>query len=69
MKYLHTKEDIFFSDIKSVIKQMGGYHSQFSSKIYDIWINYLTPAIQAKIELNLEKFVLSGEHKIKSNWN
>lgn len=69
MKYLHTKEDIFFSDIKSVIKQMGGYHSQFSSKIYDIWINYLTPDIQAKIELNLEKFVLSGEHKIKSNWN
>ena len=69
MKYLFYDHNIFFSNFKSVERQIGGYKCLFSSKIFDYWINYCTPAIQNKIELNLRKFILSGEYKIKSNWN
>jgi hypothetical protein len=69
MKYLFYDHNIFFSNFKSAERQIGGYESLFSSKIYDHWINYFTPTIQNKIELNLKKFILSGEYKIKSNWS
>ena len=69
MKYRYYDYNIFFSNFKSSMKQMGGYYSLFSSKIYDHWINYFTPEIQTKIELNLKKFVLSREYKIKSSWS
>ena len=67
MKYLHDNYSIFFSDYISVKKKMGGDSSILSSKIYDHWINGFTPNIQTKIELNLKKFILSKEYKIKSN--
>ena len=67
MKYLHDRNVFFSSNYFSKIKQMGGYYSQFSSEFYDRWINYYTPEIQSKFDLNLKKFVLSGEYKIKSN--
>jgi hypothetical protein len=69
MKYLFYDHNIFFSNFKSVERQIGGYKCLFSSKIFDLWINYYTPAIQNKIELNLKKFILSGEYKIKSDWS
>lgn len=37
---------------------MGGYESQFSSKIYDNWINYYNPDTHSKIDKNLNEFVL-----------
>ena len=67
MRYLYHNHNIFFSDFQSLVKEMEGYYSLFSSKIYDRWINYCTPDMQIKIELNLKKFILSGEYKIKSN--
>ena len=69
MKYLNEKHDIFFSNYQSIINQIGGSSSPFSSKIYDRWIDYCTADIQTKIEENLKKFVLSREYKIKSNWS
>ena len=69
MKYRYYDYNIFFSDFKSVIKQMGGYYSIFSSKIYKHWIDYFTPDIQIKIEQNLKQFILSKKYKIKSNWS
>lgn len=70
MKYLFYDHNIFFSNFKSAERQIGGYECLFSSKIYDHWINYFTPTIQNKIELNLKKFILSGEYKLKSpSWN
>ena len=70
MKYLHHDFNIFFSNFEDVQMQMGGYNSLFSSKIYDYWISNFTPEIQNKIELNLKKFILSGEYKlISSSWN
>jgi hypothetical protein len=65
MKYLHDNYSIFFSDYISVQKKMGGDNSILSSKIYDHWINCFTPNIQTKIELNLKKFILSKEYKMK----
>ena len=65
MKYLHDNYSVFFSNYISVVEQMGGDNSIFSSKIYDHWINCFTPNIQTKIELNLKKFILSKEYKIK----
>ena len=65
MKFLHYNDNAFFSDFDSAMSQMGGYYSLFSSNIYNQWIDYLTPDIQSKIELNLKKFVLSKEYKIK----
>lgn len=70
MKYLFYDHNIFFSNFKSVERQIGGYEFLFSSKIFDYWINYYTPNIQNKIELNLKKFILSGEYKLISpSWN
>jgi hypothetical protein len=69
MKYLNEKHDIFFSNYQSIINQISGSSSLFSSKIYDRWIDYCTADIQTKIEENLKKFVLSREYKIKSNWS
>ena len=70
MKYLFYNHNVFYSDFQSAERQMGGYDSLFSSKIYDHWINYFTPNIQAKIELNLKKFILSGKYKLISpSWN
>ena len=69
MKYRYHDYNIFFSNFESTMRQMGGYYSLFSSKIYDQWIGYYTPDIQNKIELNLKKFVLSREYKIRSNLN
>lgn len=66
MKYLHDNQNIFFSNYKDVEKHMGGYYNLFSSKIYNYWIDNYTPEIQNKIELNLKKFILSGEYKLKS---
>jgi len=69
MRYLYHNQNIFFSDFKSALNQLGGYEELFTSKIYDKWINYFSPIVKTKIEINLKKFILSGEYKIKSNWN
>jgi len=66
MKYLNSNYNIFFSDYESIVKNMGGYNSSFSSKIYDKWINYSTPNKQAKLELNLKKFILSKMYKFNN---
>jgi hypothetical protein len=66
MKYLNSKQNIFFSNIKDLEKQMGGYYNLFSSEIYNYWINKYTPDIQSKIDLNLKKFILSREYKLKN---
>jgi len=65
MKYLHDNSGVFFSNYISLQQQMGGHNSIFSSKIYDYWINCFSPNIQTKIEINLKKFILSKEYKIK----
>lgn len=70
MKYLHYKKDIFIADYKSVIDSMGGYYnSLFTPKIYDFWIKYWSRDIHSHINNSLKEFVLSGEYKMKSNWN
>ena len=66
MKYLHDNQNIFFSNFKDIEKQMGGWYALFSSEIYNYWMNFCTPDIQNKIDLNLKKFILSGEYKLKS---
>jgi hypothetical protein len=65
MKYLHDNNSVFFSNYISLQEQMGGDNFIFSSKIYDYWINCFSPNIHTKIELNLKKFILSKEYKIK----
>ena len=69
MKFRYHNYNIFFNDFKSVEKHLGGHKSLFSSKIYDYWINYFNPNIHNQITINLEKFLLSKEYKLKSNWN
>ena len=69
MKYLYYDHNIFFSEFKSVMDKIGGYYSLYSANIYKEWMNYLTTEKQNKIELNLKKFVLSGDYKIKSNFS
>ena len=70
MKYLHYKNDIFIADYKSVIDFMGGYYDAlFTPKIYDFWIKYWSKDIHSHINNSLKEFVLSGEYKMKSNWN
>ncbi len=69
MKYCYYDHNIFFSDFKSIINNIGGYYSQYSPSIYREWVKYFNPDIQNKLEINLKKFVLSGEYKIKSNWS
>jgi len=66
MKYLYNTDNIFLSNYKDLEKQMGGHYALFSSKIYNYWINNFTPRIQSKIELNLKKFILSGDYKLQS---
>ena len=69
MKYLYHNYNIFFHDFKAVEKLLGGYDNLNSSKIFDHWMNGLTPNIHAKIKSKLQKFILSKEYKIISSWN
>ena len=66
MKYLADNQNLFFSNFRDVVKQMGGDNALLSSEFYNYWINNYTPDIQNKINLNLKKFILSGEYKLKS---
>jgi len=66
MKYLNDNQNIFFSNFRDVVKQIGGENALLSSEFYNYWINNYTPDIQNKINLNLKKFILSGEYKLKS---
>ena len=70
MKYLNYNNDIFIKDFKTEINKMGGYYnSLFTPKIYDFWIKYWSRYIHSQINNSLKEFVLSGEYKMKSNWN
>jgi len=70
MKYLNYKQDIFIKDFKTEINKIGGYYnSLFTPKIYDFWIKYWSTDIHSQINNSLKKFLLSGEYKMKSNWN
>ena len=69
MKYRYHNYNIFLRDFKSAEKCLGGYDNLNSSKIFDYWINDFTPNIHTKIKVNIKKFILSKEYKLKSNWS
>ncbi len=69
MKYLYHNYNIFFHDFKAVEKLLGGYDNLNSSKIFDHWMNGLTPNIHTKIKSKLQKFILSKEYKMISSWS
>ena len=70
MKYLNYKHNIFIPNYKNVVNYMGGYYEfLFAPKIYEFWIKNWSTDTHSKINNSIEKFLLSGEYKMKSNWN
>ena len=51
MHYIYNSKDWFFLDYNLMLKKLGSYHYQWSSKFYDFWL-------KSKRNNNFKKFVI-----------
>lgn len=69
MHYIYSDKDWFFQDIDKFIKQIGGYHNLWSTKIYEHWIKNYNLKFKKKFDAKLEKFINSDNlNLIKDNY-
>lgn len=67
MKNLYySSEDWLFDSYKNMMNRLGGYNQQFSSAVYDVFLEEFSPTKHEKILQTLEHFVESGAFQLMS---
>ena len=64
MKNIYNNENWLFRDYQAMIKKMGGYKEQFSSKIYDYWLNEWDEELDNKVMQRLRNFLSSQQYRM-----
>lgn len=64
MRHIHDTGDLFFDSYQKAMKSLGGYESQFSPLVYDLWLAEWTPEKHGAILAGLRSFVRSGNFRM-----
>lgn len=64
MQHIYNTEDWLFDDYTGMIEAMGGYDRQFTSQVYDRWIDKWSPQKHEQALGTVERFVRSGEFRL-----
>ncbi len=64
MKNIYNTEDWLFSDYAKMIKDVGGYREQFSSKVYAVWLHGFNVNSHQETIKALSKFVESEDFRL-----
>ena len=64
MARIFNTQDLFFQDYNEAINQLSGYDGQFTSKVYEKWLEEWTQEKHSAIMTATEKFVQSGDFRM-----
>ncbi|WP_321777736.1 hypothetical protein [Sulfurimonas sp.] len=66
MRHLYRYDKWLFDDHDQMIKDLGGYSEQFTSKMYEYWMQKFTSLKHNKKILALNSFIDSGDFVLES---
>ena len=62
MHYIYNSKDWFFLDYNRMLKKLGSYHYQWSSKFYDYWLkNPMNKNFKKTLYKRLDNFIYSND--------
>ena len=61
MHYLYKSKNWFFLDYDKMLKSVGGYHSQFTDKIYNYWLKNYDKNFKKNFYKRINTFVNSKD--------
>lgn len=64
MKNIYNTDNIFFSDYKKMLEEIGGYKKQFSSDVYVKWLEYLDQKKHVELINALTIFIASRDFRM-----
>lgn len=66
MRNINNTDNWLFSNYSQMVKEVGGYSGQFTSRVYGVWVREWTSARHAGIIAALNSFVESGDFRLGS---
>ncbi len=64
MKHIYNTNDWLFANHNQMVEDVGGYSEQFTSRVYEYWVQRWTPERHAEILATLASFIDSGEYRL-----
>jgi hypothetical protein len=64
MRHIFNTEDLFFNSYATTIDELGGYDQQFTSTVYEKWLDEWNPEKHQAITSALQSFIQSGDFRM-----